>query len=233
MASRSDQRVRHKQRRLRWRVSVNAGREADGANLRDRIALERLRKSKDKDDRAAARNARKKPRDAWSRLRSKSDWDNEQLVRAGFWMMMQCATVLNCFEIKRGIPQIRTDCWIEADALSEELMWRDQVHAPHDKPPPDWTDPLLQYDDRLQVRFVKDWRPETQEAIAKAFRLHREFVESGDVSSSYEGGNNRRLENTEIGDSRGCERGRDFEHARGVNALRRVQFTIDPVLLDT
>lgn len=54
--------------------------------------------------------------------------------------------------------------------LREELKWRNQVHAPHDKPIPPWTAPFAEYDDWLRVRFVKDWRPESQAAVAEAFK---------------------------------------------------------------
>lgn len=178
-----------------------------GASLRDRLAFEALRKSSDKADRTAARNARKKPREMWKRLHLKRDWDNEQLVRAGHWMMTQCAMVLNCFIIKDGVPEVRTDCRIEVDALREELMWRDQVHAPQDKPLPPWTGPVAEYSDRLRVSFVKDWRPEGQAAVAEAFR-------NGEA------------------DADGVWRCKIDEHARGVSALRRVGLTIDPVMRD-
>jgi hypothetical protein len=142
-----------------------------GTNLRDRLAFERLKKSKDKADRDAVRKRRKKPRALWKRLHLKRDWDNEQCVRAGFWMMTQCAMVLNCFTIKDGIPEVRTDCRIEVDVLREELTWRrDQVHAPHDKPLSPWSAPVAEYDDRLRVQFMKDWRLEGQAAAAEAFR---------------------------------------------------------------
>jgi len=60
-------------------------------------------------------------------------------------MMTNCAMVLNCFVInEHGVPEVRTDCRIEVDAMRQELMWRDQVHAPHYTKPPPWISPVTE-----------------------------------------------------------------------------------------
>jgi hypothetical protein len=47
--------------------------------------------------------------------------------------------------VRNGAKLFRYQEWYsgnEVDALCDELMWRDQVHAPHYKPLPPWTGPL-------------------------------------------------------------------------------------------
>ena len=167
-----------------------------GEELRDRLELERLLTSKLKADRKHGKAIRKATGRARKRLVGeylKSDWTNEDCVRAGDWLM-QCA--MRCYfdKDKDGLPIIAPEFQEDIDRVREQMVWRDQVHMPHLSLPPDWTGPVIRYDDRLGAKFVRDWRPETQAAISEAFRG-------------------------------------DFEHARGVNALRRVPLRIDDQML--
>jgi DNA-directed RNA polymerase len=138
-----------------------------GAELRDRLALEKHLASDDKADRAAAKEALKTGEGVYKFL--PSEWTNEDCVRAGHWLM-QCALSLDYFTYEEdGFPGIAPAWQNEVDRIREDMLRRDPVLLPHISPPPDWTGPIAKYDARLEARFVRDWRPETQQALKEAF----------------------------------------------------------------
>src|SRR5262245_50041107 len=100
-----------------------------GTELRDRLALEKTPFTKE-------------------------HWSENDCVRAGHWLM-QCALSLSFFTINEyGYPEIAPEWQEDVDQIREDLLRRDPVLLPHDKPPPDWTGPVAKYDARLQARFV-------------------------------------------------------------------------------
>jgi DNA-dependent RNA polymerase-like protein len=174
-----------------------------GRYLRDRLQLERLITSEDKEPRAKGRavlklmkspKAPKRRKRIWRFL--KSDWDTEHIVKAGIWLL-ECAMSMPYFVLdERGFPKIAPDWQEDVDCVASELLQREQVLLPLTELPPDWTGWFAQYDNRLWKTFVRDWRPQTRGAITQTFRDNP-----------------------------------DFEQAKGVNALQRVPFLIDEDML--
>jgi hypothetical protein len=246
--------------------------ERVGKSLRDTLADRKLFETEPpKGKKRAGRAARKK---FWDPA-----WTPPLYVDAGNWLLDE-AMELNFFAWgEDGLPKIRDDWKDTIPSLGDELMRRFPVFLPHRSLPPAWTGWEQKFEGQ-SATFVLDHHPETRAAITEAFRLHREFVASGDTI--YEGTANSRPasgDNPEtqeqldaifyarypgskakypdggdrspdlareavlksqkppsvwkkLGDLDTGESGRDFEHARGVNALRTVRLRIDTRMLE-
>ena len=83
---------------------------------------------------------------------------------------MQCAMSLSYFTLDQsGFPTIAPDWKKVFDDTREQMMLADPVILPHLAPPPEWTQWRAKYENRIGANFVRDWRPETREAITEAF----------------------------------------------------------------
>jgi DNA-dependent RNA polymerase len=93
------------------------------------------------------------------------DWNDEELLRAGCWML-ECASLVGYFgPDERGFPAIRPE-WQEAvDKIADEMLRRSPMDLPLPSPAPDWAS----WRAADGATFVRDWQPETRVAIGGAF----------------------------------------------------------------
>ena len=141
-----------------------------GGYLYDKLAMKRLLYSADKKAREVGeRLAKGGGRRKTDRRYLKPDWNEEDKLRAGHWLM-QCAMSLSYFTLDQsGFPTIAPDWKKVFDDTREQMMLADPVILPHLAPPPEWTQWRAKYENRIGANFVRDWRPETREAITEAF----------------------------------------------------------------
>jgi DNA-dependent RNA polymerase len=105
----------------------------------------------------------------------KSEWNNVDSIKAGHWLL-ECALSLG-FSPDRfyfplndsGFPTLAPEWRLHIEDIRDELLWRNPIVLPHTTEPPDWTGWRKQYTKRLEVTFVRDWRPETKVGIDEAF----------------------------------------------------------------
>jgi DNA-directed RNA polymerase len=204
--------------------------ERVGKSLRDTLADRKLFETEPpKGKKRSGRAARKK---FWDPA-----WTPPLLVDAGNWLFDEAMDQSYFAWDENGLPKIADDWRDRMDDLGDELLRRFPVFLPHKSLPPAWTGWEQKFEGQ-SATFVLDRHPETQAAITEAFRLHREFIATNDTS--FEGVNNRRLA---VGERRTLKSfadfdpqhngsGRDFEHARGVNALRLPALRIDTRMLE-
>ncbi len=115
---------------------------------------------------------------------------------AGYWLY-DCATTMSYFNYdKAGFPIIAPEWASYVDECHKVLLRNHPVHLPHLFEPPPWTEWRQPFPGRMPAVFVRDWRPQTREAVEQAFKRP------------------------------------DWEHAKAVNALRRVRLEVDPVIVD-
>jgi hypothetical protein len=176
-----------------------------GECLRDQIEFKGLPK-------AAATEVRRGRKPLWNF--AKAEWGIDECVHAGNWML-ECAEKLDYFVIDdRGFLAIAPTWQTYIDEVKEELLWRQPLFAPHLTPPPPWTGWRIKYDDRLQAEFIRGDNPEARPAIEAA------FAATGKPQTDEIDG-----EIIEIGVTR-------FEHADGVNTLKRVAYKLDQSMVD-
>ena len=144
-----------------------------------------------------------------------AEWDRRDLAQVGDWLIEQ-AMALPCFTYDRSrkpyLPAIAPD-WMKPEwinrilAIKRYFIGLDDQQLPDFRPIPPWTAPV-----RGNLRFVSTYRRDSQEAIAKAFAPTPFCLVPG------------------------CEEQppypTDFDHARGVSALERVRYKLDPVMVD-
>ena len=230
-------------------------REDIGQHLHDRLLMLKRLKIEDKAVRdlkrrkASARTIRA-TKDLHKRRRRRAisylqpDWTPKHIHKAGEWLLKVAESVAingrHVFDYDED-GLLRIADWIKAEfnRLRDEFQRRDQTREPHLTVPSDWTDFRMVYSDRLPQKFLHSY-PGNEQALNDAFRRHREFIETNDTSTSFEGVNNRRLDVT-VGrtvksfselDPKHNGSGRDFEHARGVSAIQRVPVLIDQPMVD-
>jgi hypothetical protein len=142
----------------------------------------------------------------------KWNMDPIECTRIGEWLM-GCVAELDAFAYDGGGVLVYAPKHLPTVLrLREELMWRDPVLMPHLTPPPDWTSWEAKYDERLSATFVRDWRPETREAITAAFRDGRGVDDTGApirLPSPFRA-----------------------QHVAAVNALQRVPLLVDQFMVD-
>jgi hypothetical protein len=190
-----------------------------GRYLHSQVILHKL----DLTDSVAAKDVRLGRKPAWKFL--KPEWGDEEIVRAGEWMIM-CAGMIGYFDYdERGFPAIRPQWQAVIDQIAEEMLHNAPVHLPHLSPPPDWTGWHNNYADGTHATFVCGGQRETQAAIEAAFAAEHSsaFADAFAIAT-------RRVRFDELVIDLGDEPAR-FEHADGVNALQRVPLKINlPVL---
>jgi DNA-directed RNA polymerase, mitochondrial len=140
--------------------------------LRDDKALHR-RLSRISDPRKLARLARKAGY-------QRKDWSEEQVLKAGAWLLDCCLQAMpDVFETHReprrgDVISIRPEAAELAAALREEAMWSHPVLVPCTSPPKPWTGWRAggYWDERTRpsAAFVRDHHKETEQAIRAAFR---------------------------------------------------------------
>lgn len=114
-------------------------------------------------DSAAAEAVRLGRKPTWKFL--KPEWSDEELVRAGCWMI-ECAGMIGYFDYdERGFPEIRPQWQTAIDEIADEMLVAGQVHQPRLTPPSDWTG----WRNADGVTFISDWQPEIKAAIEAAF----------------------------------------------------------------
>ncbi len=169
----------------------------------------RIRRNKGEE----SKRGRKRNRDA--RNLTFDGWDRRDLAQVGDWLISQ-AMALSCFTWDRSgkpyLPAISPQ-WMKPESIKRLLAIKryfiglDTQQLPDFKPILPWTAPI-----RGNLRFVGNYRRDTQEAIAKAFAPSPFCLVPGcEEQPAYPA---------------------DFEHARGVSALERVHYMLDPVMLD-
>jgi DNA-dependent RNA polymerase len=99
-----------------------------------------------------------------------ADWTNKQCVQARHWMLICCAMVFRFLVLNNGVIELAPGAQSELEVLREEMMRLDQVFLPFTSPPRPWTGFRKKYDGFLEAKFVRDWRPETEKRIEKAFQ---------------------------------------------------------------
>jgi DNA-directed RNA polymerase len=142
-------------------------------------------------------------------------WDRRDLAQVGDWLIEQ-AMALPCFTYDRSrrpylpaiAPQWMKPEWINRIlAIKRYFIGLDDQQLPDFKPIPPWTAPV-----RGNLRFVNNYRRDTQEAIAEAFAPAPFCLVAGcQEQPPYPA---------------------DFEHARGVSALERVRHKLDRFMVD-
>ena len=195
-----------------------------GRYLHNQALLHKL----DLTDSAAAEEVRLGRKPAWKFL--KPEWSDEELVRAGEWMI-QCAAMVGYFENdERGLPAIRPQWQAAIDEIAAEMLYHAPVHLPHLSPPPDWTGWQNNYADGTHATFVCGGQPETRAAIEAAFA----GVECNSAFADAFAAATRCVKFDELVIDLGDEattRPTRFEHADGINALQRVPLKINlPIL---
>ena len=144
-----------------------------------------------------------------------AEWDRRDLAQVGDWLIEQ-AMALPCFTYDRSrkpyLPAIAPD-WMKPEwinrilAIKRYFIGLDDQQLPDFRPIPPWTAPV-----RGNLRFVSTYRRDSQEAIAKAFAPTPFCLVPGCAEQP--------------------PYPTDFDHARGVSALERVRYNLDPVMVD-
>ena len=89
---------------------------------------------------------------------------------AGAWLV-DCATTMSYFDYDAaGFPIVAPDWEDRVSECREVLLRRHPIHLAHEKEPPPWTTWRQRFPGRMPATFVRDWRPETRQAIEQAFK---------------------------------------------------------------
>jgi DNA-directed RNA polymerase len=95
------------------------------------------------------------------------NWSVKQRAHAGNWLITQAMGLDFFSHDANGLPCIADK--VDVAGLRKALIAADPSFAPFLKPPPPWTFWSKTYDDGFRATFVRDFRPETEEAISAAF----------------------------------------------------------------
>jgi DNA-directed RNA polymerase, mitochondrial len=139
---------------------------AIGNDLRDQLEMRRLLEECPAAHIYVTR-ARSRQRAIWKFRRF--DWAQEDIARAGNWLL-DCATSLDFFDFdEAGFPMIASDHQEAVDRLREELIEAYPYYLPLLAPPPDWRGWRSHFESRISATFVRDSHPDTIAEIKAAF----------------------------------------------------------------
>jgi len=97
------------------------------------------------------------------------DLGEEETLLAGHWLI-DCATTMSYFDYDAaGFPIVAPDWQPCVEQCRADLLHRHPVHLPHETEPPPWTGWRQRFPGRMPATFVRDWRPETRQAVELAF----------------------------------------------------------------
>ena len=98
------------------------------------------------------------------------DLSEAETLLAGHWLV-DCATTMSYFDYDAaGFPIVAADWQPYVEQCRAHLLCCHPVDLPHQTEPPPWTGWRQRFPDRMPATFVRDWRPETRQAVEQAFK---------------------------------------------------------------
>jgi hypothetical protein len=107
----------------------------------------------------------------------KPQWDEEECIRAGFWLFDAVMKSGPFAHDEDGFPCIAPEYQSLFTELVEDLTWRSPVFLPFEQVPPPWEGFDNRYSGRLAATFVRKPGKETRDVFEEAFERRGAFTD--------------------------------------------------------